>query len=131
MRTILGFDGIAPTILTGTYPDTHGVWTQYKYSSQTSPFAYIMFSILEYGYKAVFCEETYTETERTKKVEKEEEYKRKVVTGIYQALSYTKAPLPIRLFYIALPFLSVLILIMDQKGYYWTKGILLGYLRTW
>lgn len=29
MRTILGFDGIAATIATGTYPDTHGIWTQY------------------------------------------------------------------------------------------------------
>jgi predicted AlkP superfamily pyrophosphatase or phosphodiesterase len=29
MRTILGFDGIAATIATGTYPDVHGVWTQY------------------------------------------------------------------------------------------------------
>lgn len=29
LRTILGFTGIAATIFTGTYPEVHGVWTQY------------------------------------------------------------------------------------------------------
>jgi len=89
---------------------------------------YILFKVLEYGYKTVFCEDCYAETERTKTAEKEEIYKRKTVTGIYQALSYTKPSLIIRLFYFLLPFVSPLLLILGRRGYYWTRGILLGFI---
>lgn len=89
---------------------------------------YILFKVLEHGGKAVFCEECYVETERTKSAHKEEEYKRKTVSGIYQALSYTKPPLRIKLCYILLPFMSPLLLILGRKGYYSMRGILLGFL---
>ena len=89
---------------------------------------YILFKVLEHGYKVVFCEECYTETERTKITQKEEIYKRINMTGIYQALSYTKPPLLIRLFYFLLPSISPLFLILGRKGYYLMRGILLGFL---
>ncbi|UCE95804.1 MAG: hypothetical protein JSV51_08880 [Candidatus Bathyarchaeota archaeon] len=90
---------------------------------------YILFSVLERRYHAVFCEECYVETERTKTCKGEEEYKKKVVTGIYQALSYTRPPSPVRAFYIFLPLMSALLLISGKSGYYWMKGILLGFLN--
>ncbi len=89
--------------------------------------AYILFKVLELGYDAVFSEECYVETEKTKDEKEEELYKRRTVAGIYQALSYVKSPFKIKLFYIALPFLSPLLLVLGKKGYYWTKGILLGF----
>jgi len=89
---------------------------------------YILFKALELGYKAIFCEETYIETERTKSEEKEEIYKRINVAGIYQALFYTKPPPSTRLFYFLLPFMSLLFLVLGRKGYYWMRGILLGFL---
>jgi len=94
--------------------------------------SYILFKILEFKRKAVFCEECYVETERTKTAEKEEIYKRKTVAGIYQALAYTKPPVIIKLFYFLLPFACPSLLIIGKKGYFWMKGILLGltdYLR--
>lgn len=89
---------------------------------------YLMFKALELGYRVVFCDECYAETVRTKSIEKEELYKRKTVTGIYQALSYTKPPWFVKLFYLFLPFASLLLLIVGRTGYYWMKGILLGFL---
>jgi len=89
---------------------------------------YILFKVLAYGYKIVFCEDCYAETERTETAEQEEIYKRRTVTGIYQDLSYTKPPLLMRLFYFLLPSMSPLFLILGRKGYYWTRGILLGFL---
>jgi len=87
---------------------------------------YILFKVLEYGYRVVFCEDCYAETERTKSAEKEEGYKRRTVTGIYQALAYTRPPYLIRLFYLLLPFSCLLLLILGKKGYFWIRGILLG-----
>lgn len=87
---------------------------------------YILFRVLEHGYKVVFCEDCYAETERTETAEQEEIYKRRTVTGIYQALSYTKPSFFIRLFYALLPLMSPLLLILGKKGYYWTRGIMLG-----
>jgi cellulose synthase/poly-beta-1,6-N-acetylglucosamine synthase-like glycosyltransferase len=87
---------------------------------------YILFQVLEHGYKTVFCEDSYAETERPKSAQKEESYKRRTVAGIYQALAYTRPPLSTRLFYIILPFCSPLLLVSGEKGYYWMKGILLG-----
>jgi len=89
---------------------------------------FILFKVLEYGYKAVFVEECYAKTERTQTAEEEELYKRRTVAGIYQALSYTKPPFVIKLFYILLPFMSPLLLVLGRKGYYWMKGIMLGLL---
>ena len=89
---------------------------------------YILFKVLNHGHKAVFCEECYAETKRTESAEKEEIYKKINVTGIYQALSQTKAPLLVRLFYILLPFISPVLLVLGKRGYYWMKGILLGFL---
>jgi cellulose synthase/poly-beta-1,6-N-acetylglucosamine synthase-like glycosyltransferase len=94
--------------------------------------SYILFKVLEFKYKAAFCEKCYTETERTKTAEKEEMYKRKTVAGIYQALAYTKPPYVCKLFYFLLPIASPLLLVFGKKGYFWMKGILLGlfdYLR--
>lgn len=94
--------------------------------------SYILFKVLEFKRKNVFCEECYVETERTKTAEKEEIYKRKTVTGIYQALSYTRPSLLIRIFYLLLPFMSPLLLVLGRRGYFWMRGILLGlidYLR--
>lgn len=87
---------------------------------------YILFKVLEFGYKTVFCEDCYAETERTKTAEKEEPYKRKTVTGIYQALSYAQPPSLIRLFYVLLPIACPLLLILGRRGYFWMRGILLG-----
>jgi cellulose synthase/poly-beta-1,6-N-acetylglucosamine synthase-like glycosyltransferase len=94
--------------------------------------SYILFRVLELKHKAVFCEECYVETERTKTAEKEEVYKRKTVAGIYQALAYSKPPYFIRVFYLLLPIGCPLLLVTGKKGYFWMKGILLGlidYLR--
>ena len=90
--------------------------------------AYILFKVLELGYRAIFCEECYVETEKTKNEEEEEMYKRRTVTGIYQALSYTHPPTLIKLFYTLLPLSSPLLLVLGKKGYYWMRGILLGFL---
>ncbi len=89
--------------------------------------SYILFKSLEAGGKTVFCEDTYVVTKRTTLAREEEDYKRRTVGGIYQALSMTKPPLSIRLFYTLLPFLSSLLIVFGKKGYYWNKGILLGF----
>jgi cellulose synthase/poly-beta-1,6-N-acetylglucosamine synthase-like glycosyltransferase len=88
---------------------------------------YMLFKIIELKRKIVFCENFYAETERTKTAAKEEEYKRRTVAGIYQALSYTKPTFTIKMFYSALPLASPLLLVLGDKGYYWFKGILLGF----
>jgi hypothetical protein len=89
--------------------------------------SYILFKALELKRKAVFCEPCYVETVRTKTIEKEEDYKRKTVCGIYQALSSTKPPFLIRFFYFLLPFATPLLLISGRKGYFWTRGIVFGF----
>jgi len=88
--------------------------------------SYILFKVLESNRKAVFCEECYVETERTKTAEKEEVYKRKTVAGVYQALAYSTPPYFIRVFYLLLPIGCPLLLVTGKKGYFWMKGILLG-----
>lgn len=94
--------------------------------------SYMLFKVLEFKRRVVFCKECYVETERTKSAEREEIYKRRTVCGVYQALHYTKPSTLIRLFYTLLPFASLMLLVFGKKGYFWTKGILLGltdYLR--
>jgi hypothetical protein len=89
--------------------------------------SYMMLKVLEHGHKVVFCTECYVTTRRTANARQEEDYKRRTVGGIYQALSMTRPPTMVKLFYMLLPFTSPLLLASGKKGYYWTKGILLGY----
>jgi cellulose synthase/poly-beta-1,6-N-acetylglucosamine synthase-like glycosyltransferase len=88
---------------------------------------YILFKVLEYGYSVIFSKDCYTETERTTIWQQEVPYKRRTVSGIYQALSYTNPSILIRLFYYFLPFFSPSLLILGKRGYYWMKGILQGF----
>ena len=67
-------------------------------------------------------------TERTKIAKNEESYKRKTTTGIYQALFYVKPPFAILFFYYMLPFASPILMIFGRNGYYWMRGIILGFL---
>jgi hypothetical protein len=89
--------------------------------------SYILFKTLEQGHKTAFARDCYVITERTKEAVEEEKYKRRTVCGIYQALSKTKPPRMIKLFYTLLPLLSPLLLVMGKKGFHYMKGILLGY----
>jgi len=94
--------------------------------------SYLLFKVLELGYKCTFCEKCYVETERTKTFKNEELYKRRTVCGIYQALSCTNPPCVVKIFYALLPLFSPLLLFFGKKGYFWMKGILGGlidYLR--
>lgn len=86
----------------------------------------ILFKVMEKNHEIFFCEDCYAETERTKTASKEEDYKRKTVTGIFQALSYSHPPISLRIFYILLPFASPLLLFAGENGYYWMRGILFG-----
>ena len=88
---------------------------------------YILFKVLECGYKVAFCEECHVITKRTIDAREEEDYKRRTVGGIYQALSMTNPPRLVKLFYGLLPVVSPLLLVLGGKGYYWAKGILLGF----
>jgi hypothetical protein len=89
--------------------------------------SYMLFKILETGGKVAFCEDCYVVTERTSSSDQEESYKRRTVGGIYQALAMSKPPLVVRLFYSLLPFVSPLLLVLGRNGYYWSRGILLGF----
>jgi hypothetical protein len=89
--------------------------------------SYMLFKILERGGRAAFCTDCEVTTKRTILPEEEESYKRRTVGGIYQALAMTKPPIIVRLFYSLLPFISPVLLVSGKKGYYWTKGILRGY----
>jgi len=90
--------------------------------------SYILFKILELGGNVAFCQSSYVITKRTTSDQQEVDYKRRTVGGIYQALSLSKPPLVIRLFYMLLPFVCSLLLILGKRGYYWVKGILLGFI---
>jgi glycosyltransferase involved in cell wall biosynthesis len=89
--------------------------------------SYILFKVLEKGGRIAFCEQTYVVTKRTINAEEEEAYKRRTVGGIYQALSMSKPPVIVRLFYVLLPFVSPLLLVLGRKGFYWSRGIILGF----
>ena len=89
--------------------------------------SYILFKVLEKGGRIAFCENAYVVTKRTALAEQEEVYKRRTVGGIYQALSMTKPPIFVRLFYVLLPLVSPLLLVLGRKGYYWSRGIILGF----
>jgi hypothetical protein len=89
--------------------------------------SYILFKVLEKNGKITFCEECFVTTKRTTYAEQEESYKRRTVGGIYQALSMTKPPIIVKFFYSMLPLISPLLVIFGRKGYYWARGILLGF----
>jgi len=89
--------------------------------------SYILFKVLELGGKVIFCEDTFVLTNRTSMTKEEEAYKRRTVGGIYQALSMSKPPFKVKLFYTILPLISPLLLVLGKKGYYWFRGIVKGY----
>ena len=88
--------------------------------------SYILFKALQQKQHVSFCEDCYVITERTKTPRMEEGYKRKTVCGIYQAVSMAKPPQLIRTFYFLLPFVTPLLMVLGEKGYFWMKGIMLG-----
>jgi hypothetical protein len=89
---------------------------------------YMMYEAMNLGYRVVFTSSCYVLTSRTSSLslKNEERYKRKVVCGIYQALSLTDVPPLTKLFYIILPFASPLLLVAGRKGFFWMRGIILG-----
>jgi len=89
--------------------------------------SYMLFKVLEHGHKVAFCEECYVTTKRTSTARQEEDYKRRTVGGIYQALSITNPPTIVKLFYVLLPFASIILLPLGSRGYYWVRGIVLGF----
>jgi hypothetical protein len=89
--------------------------------------SYILFRVLEEGGSVAFSQDCFVTTKRTSLGREEEAYKRRTVGGIYQALSMSRPPALVRLFYLLLPFLSPLLLVSGRNGYHWTKGILLGF----
>jgi hypothetical protein len=88
--------------------------------------SYILFKFLELKKNVAFYDRCYVVTERTKSAEMEEEYKRRTVCGLYQALSYCKPSIFVKLFYYVLPLISPILLVFGKNGYYWMKGILRG-----
>lgn len=86
----------------------------------------LMFKVLEAGYQVVYDRRVKVLTKRTTAPEKEEDYKRINVAGIYQALSYSSPPPVIRAFYFLLPIFAPLLLIAGQSGRFWLKGIIEG-----
>ncbi|RLJ01785.1 MAG: hypothetical protein DRP08_05130 [Candidatus Aenigmatarchaeota archaeon] len=86
--------------------------------------SYMLFKVLELGYKAYFCTETYTITDRTVNVEEEEAYKARTTLGIYQVLRYVKPPPWIRIFYTLLPMIAPLLSLVGKEGLSWVKGII-------
>ena len=89
--------------------------------------SYILFKALESGVKAHFCRKTYVTTERTADAAQETKYKRRTTLGIYQALDYTRPPVPIRIFYTALPLFAPLLRLAGKDGQAWVNGINNGF----
>lgn len=91
---------------------------------------YIIFKALEKGYKVRYIwEKSIITIRKTKTPEQEINYKKRTVTGIYQALSYSTPPLSIRIFYYLLPFIIPLFIPLGKYFRAWAKGILLGYIN--
>jgi hypothetical protein len=89
--------------------------------------SYILFKALKSKEHVSFCEDCYVLTERTKTPRMEEKYKRKTVCGLYQAVALAKPPQLIKTFYFLLPFITPLLMVLGEKGYFWMKGIMLGF----
>lgn len=90
---------------------------------------YLMFKALQLGYKVSYFDRCLVETVRTKSGKGEELYKQINVVGIYQALSLSRPPASVRLFYLVLPLFAPLLLVLGSNGYHWAKGILAGFLQ--
>jgi len=88
---------------------------------------YVSFKAAELGYNVLFCEDCWVETKRTQTLEEESQYKTRTVTGIYQALSFTKTDPLVRVFYLGLPLITPLLLLQGKRGAAWTKGIIQGF----
>lgn len=85
--------------------------------------SYVLFKVLELGYRAHFCTKTYLTTKRTVSAEEEEAYKSRTTLGIYQALIYAKPPPWIRAFYKLLPITAPLLALAGKDGRAWMRGI--------
>jgi len=85
--------------------------------------SYILFKVLELGYRAHFCTKTYVTTERTTNTKDEEAYKARTTLGIYQALRHTNPPPWIRAFYGLLPIVAPLLALAGEDGKAWIRGI--------
>jgi len=88
--------------------------------------AYIMFKVIETGYKVVYSDKCLALTERTKTNYDEINYKRRTTCGIYQALSMTNPPIITLIFYALLPFSCLMLLVLGKVGFSFVKGIWLG-----
>lgn len=91
---------------------------------------YLSLKTAELGYKVLFLEECWVETKKTSNLDEELEYKTRTLTGLYQALSLTRATPLIRVFYLLLPFVSPLLLLQGKRGAAWAKGILQGFTNS-
>jgi cellulose synthase/poly-beta-1,6-N-acetylglucosamine synthase-like glycosyltransferase len=85
--------------------------------------SYILFRALEKGFRAYFCSDSFVTTKRTSNKKDEEAYKARTTLGIYQALTYSKPSLLIRIFYYLLPTFSPLLLFAGGNGAAWARGI--------
>ncbi len=84
---------------------------------------YILFKALEMNFRAHFCTQTYVTTKRTINAEEEVKYKTRTTLGIYQALSYTRPPPLIRVFYKLLPVFSIMLSVLGEDGRAYARGI--------
>ena len=85
--------------------------------------SYILFKILELGYRTSFCTNAFVTTERTQNAKEETAYKNRTTLGIYQALTHATPPPLTRFFYMILPFLAPILCLVGKDGQSWAKGI--------
>jgi len=85
--------------------------------------SYMLFKVLELGYRAHFCTKAYVTTDRTTNAKEEEAYKTRTTIGIYQALKHTRPPPWIRTFYKLLPATAPLLALTGEDGRAWMRGI--------
>jgi cellulose synthase/poly-beta-1,6-N-acetylglucosamine synthase-like glycosyltransferase len=88
----------------------------------------ILFKVLEFRERVIFFEGAYVTTTRTDTPWQEANYKRRTTSGLYQALGNSHPPASVRVFYLALPYLSVLFVPFGATGQAWAKGMLNGYI---
>lgn len=87
---------------------------------------FLSFKAVKLGYKVLFVEDCWVETNKTSNLEEELHYKTRTLTGLYQAVSLSDATPMIRAFYFFLPFAAPLLLLQGKRGVAWTKGIIQG-----
>ena len=86
--------------------------------------SYLLFKAMELNQTVKFCRDTYVTTSRTANAAEEVAYKERTTLGILQALDYAKPPVPIRLFYQALPLFALPMMFMGENGNAWATGIM-------